>query len=107
MDLGAAEVAVDEQDAPPVEREARREVGGDHRLAVLRAGAGDEDALRRVQRRRVLKPRADLAELLGHHRVRRLENDGRQRDAGRLRVVVGVREHAQERELTDARDVAR
>ena len=41
------------------------------------------------------------------HRVRGLEDDGRQRDARRLRVVVLVRDHAEQVDLADAGDVAR
>ena len=55
VELGAAEVGVDQQDPPAVQRQARGEVARHRRLAVAGARAGDQDAPGRVQRRRVLQ----------------------------------------------------
>ena len=72
--LRAAEVGVDQQDAPPVERKPRRQVAGDRGLAIARAGARHQQAARRIQRCRMLKSRAKLPKLLGDHRMRRIED---------------------------------
>src|SRR2546423_1834521 len=48
-----------------VERQSCGQVGGDGGLAIHRAWAGDHDATRGIDCRRMRQPRAHLAELLG------------------------------------------
>src|SRR5436305_15173143 len=55
----------------------------------------------------MLKARANLTELLCEHRMRGLEDDGRQGSARGLRVFLIVRDDAEQIELADTCDVAR
>ena len=55
----------------------------------------------------MLQPGTDLAKLLGHDRVRSLEDGQRQTHAGDLRIVLLVGNHAQQVELADAGDITR
>ena len=73
--LRPAEIGVDEQNAPSVEREAGGEVACDGGLPVPGAAAGHENAARGVERGGVLQPGANLAELLGDHGMGRFHDE--------------------------------
>ena len=56
MQVGPAEVGIDEQNPPAVEGQTGREIDGDRRLRHIRGAAtGDEDRASGVERRRVLQ----------------------------------------------------
>src|SRR5207253_752580 len=55
--LRAAEVGIDQQDPPAIERQTGREVARNRALAVARTWAGDQDAARRIERCGMLETR--------------------------------------------------